>query len=127
MNLGSLVSISAQAAENLIILIFDNSVYEVTGAQGTPASAGCRADGSNLQFAEIARACGFRSVFEFNELEHWKQQIPAVLANPGPTLAVLHVAPVPNAVGPRSPGPARNRAQQFRAALDGTKTSSDTC
>ena len=38
MNLGSLVTISACAPANLVILLFDNGVYEITGAQPTPSS-----------------------------------------------------------------------------------------
>src|SRR5215813_1504393 len=37
MNLGSLVSISGARASNLTLIVFDNGVYEVTGAQPTPA------------------------------------------------------------------------------------------
>ena len=42
MNLGSLITISGQQPANLILLIFDNGVYEVTGGQPTPASDSTR-------------------------------------------------------------------------------------
>src|SRR5215813_9892486 len=38
MNLGSLVSIAGARTQNLVVIVFDNGVYEVTGAQPTPAS-----------------------------------------------------------------------------------------
>ena len=38
MNLGSLVSIAGAGATNLVVLVFDNGVYEVTGSQPTPVS-----------------------------------------------------------------------------------------
>ena len=38
MNLGSLVSIAGAGATNLVVLVFDNGVYEVTGSQPTPGS-----------------------------------------------------------------------------------------
>jgi len=38
MNLGSMVSIVAAAPKNLVLLVFDNGVYEVTGAQVTPGA-----------------------------------------------------------------------------------------
>src|SRR5215475_8647513 len=48
MNLGSLVSIAGAAPSNLIVVVFDNGVYEVTGAQPTPAR-------NEVDFAMIAR------------------------------------------------------------------------
>ena len=36
MNLGSLVTITAEAPENLTLLLFDNRVYEVTGYKARP-------------------------------------------------------------------------------------------
>src|SRR5262244_1218401 len=48
MNLGSLVSIAGARATNLVVIVFDNGVYEVTGAQPVPAS-------NAVDFAAIAR------------------------------------------------------------------------
>jgi len=119
MNLGSLVTISAYAPPNLVILLFDNGVYEVTGAQPTPAAPTGRVRGDAIDFAALARASGLSSVFHFRGLEEWARELPAVLAAPGPTIAVLDAAPVPHAKGPRSPGPAPERARRFMAALAG--------
>lgn len=112
MNLGSLVTIAAHPAENLVLLVFDNAAYEVTGAQRTPAAV---AEGIDL--AAIARACGIGAVFSFEEITAWKAGIGEVLSAKGPTVAVLKVAPVPGAAGPRSPGLARQRVKEFAAAL----------
>lgn len=117
MNLGSLVTITAYAPENLVVLVFDNGVYEITGAQPTPGTPAARTQADPIDFAALARACGFRSVFRFSSLEVWTSGIAAVLAAKGPSLAVLDVAPVPGAPGPRSPGPAPERARHFMAAL----------
>jgi sulfopyruvate decarboxylase subunit beta len=117
MNLGSLVTISACAPANLVIMLLDNGVYEVTGAQPTPSAPAGRADGAPVDFAALARASGLGSVFRFDEIGVWEQSIAAVLAATGPTLAVLDVAPVPGAKGPRSPGPAPARARAFMTAL----------
>ena len=121
MNLGSLVTISGQPAENLVLLVFDNGIYEVTGGQHTPGSAAARSDCRDVDFAGIARACGFRSVFEFDDLERWQTGVRSVLDSRGPTMAVLRVAPIAGAPGPRSPGPAHERAMQFAAALAGER------
>jgi sulfopyruvate decarboxylase subunit beta len=117
MNLGSLVSITACAPENLVILLFDNGVYEVTGAQPTPGAAAGRAGAESIDFPGLARASGFRSLFRFSRIEDWARGVDQVLSATGPTLAVLEVAPIQGAIGPRSPGPAPERARRFVEAL----------
>jgi sulfopyruvate decarboxylase subunit beta len=117
MNLGSLVTITAYAPRNLVILLFDNGVYEVTGAQPTPGAAEGREQGDRVDFTALARASGFRSVHRFGRLEEWKARVRSVLEGEGPTFAVLDVLPVPGALGPRSPGPAPARARAFREAF----------
>jgi len=117
MNLGSLVTTTAYSPANLLILLFDNGVYEVTGAQPTPAAPEGRGDRARVDFAALARASGFRSVFRFATLEEWTAGLPGVLEASGPSFALLDVAPLPEAKGPRSPGPAPERARAFIAAL----------
>ena len=117
MNLGSLVTITAEAPENLAVIVFDNGVYEVTGAQPTPGSSDGRAGAPGVDFAAIARACGFTSVRRFDDLDQWTAAIGGILAASGPHFIVLDVAPIPGAPGPRSPGPASERAKAFMAAL----------
>lgn len=118
MNLGSLVTISACAPKNLIMLLLDNGVYEITGAQPTPSASAARAGGDPVDFAALARAGGIRTVFEFSTIEAWRAGLAEVLRSEGPVCAVLQVAPVPKANGPRSPGPAPARAKAFMAALN---------
>ena len=120
MNLGSLVTITAYAPANLITLLFDNGVYEVTGAQPTPAAPDGRGDHERVSFAALARAAGFRAVFEYHTLDAWRAGLPELLETRGPSFALLPVAPIPGAKGPRSPGPAPERARAFMAALDAT-------
>ena len=119
MNLGSLVTIAAAAPANLVVILFANGVYEVTGAQPIPGAATARSTGTNVDFVGIARASGFRAVFRFSQLAEWTAELPKVLDAPGPVFAVVEVAPVPGAPGPRSPGPAAARARTFMAALRG--------
>ena len=119
MNLGSLVTIAAAAPVNLVVILFANGVYEVTGAQPIPGAATARSAGTNVDFVGMARASGFGSLFRFSELGEWTAGLPMVLAAPGPVFAVVDVAPVPGAPGPRSPGPASGRARTFMAALRG--------
>jgi sulfopyruvate decarboxylase subunit beta len=111
MNLGSLVTIVGADATNVVVLVFQNGVYEVTGSQPMPATA---------DFATIARGAGFSSVFEFSDAGAWASRIGDVLSAPGPVFAVLHVAPDVGIPGPKSPGPAGERARRLRSALLGS-------
>ena len=78
----------------------------------------------DLDYFQVARSCGFTSLYSFDHIDDWRQQARAVIDEPGPTCVVLKIAPVPGAVGPRSPGPAPERAEQFAAALN-SRTCSD--
>jgi sulfopyruvate decarboxylase subunit beta len=111
MNLGSLVSIVGAKAANLVVIVFDNGVYEVTGAQPTPGSNG-------VDFATIARGAGFANVYEFGDLGPWQAAIQNVLKAGGPAFVWLRVAPVTGIPGPKSPGPAAARAERLREALN---------
>lgn len=119
MNLGSLVTITAAAPPNLVLIVLDNGVYEVTGAQPTPGASAGRADGSSVDFAAMARACGFGRVLRIADIDVWKRELRSTLDAPGPTCIVLDVTPVPGAPGPRSPGPAGERGRRFMEALRG--------
>lgn len=119
MNLGSLVTITAEQPANLVIVLFDNGVYEITGAQPTPGAAAGRKAGDRLDFVALARACGFRSTFHFSDLAHWRAGMAAAFAAAGPSFLALDVAPVPGGGAPRSPGPTVERAARFLAALRG--------
>ena len=119
MNLGSLVTITAERPANLVVIVFNNGVYEVTGAQPTPGAPAGRVAADPVDFAALARACGFRAVFGFSDLEGWRNDLRGALDVEGPTFIVLDVAPVPGACGPRSPGPTGERARRFMEALRG--------
>ena len=110
MNLGSLVSIAAAGASNVVVLVFENGTYEVTGSQLVPGAG-------VVDFAAIARGSGFESVFEYADLGAWREDVCRVLEAAGPTFAVLHVEPVYGIPGPKSPGAAGERARRFVEAL----------
>jgi sulfopyruvate decarboxylase subunit beta len=116
MNLGSLVSIVGSGATNLVVIVFDNASYEVTGSQPVPG-AGC------VDFATIARGAGFSRVFEFASIDEWRGAVAETLGGSGdgggsgPTFVTLRVDPVVGLPGPKSPGPARDRARRFMEAL----------
>ena len=117
MNLGSLVTITAADATNLVVIVLDNGVYEVTGAEPTPGSAAGRRHGGAVDFGAIARGSGFQSVLRFSRTDDWAANAHRVLSAKGPVFVWLDVAAVPGRAGPKSPGPAAARAQAFIAAL----------
>lgn len=111
MNLGCLITIAAQKPANLVLIVFDNGVYEVTGQQELPAPSG------SVDLPAIARGCGWDSVYAFDSVDRWRTEIASVLAVPGPTFVVLKVEPVPGGEVPRSPAPAGQRVLDFAARL----------
>ena len=119
MNLGALVTISAERAANLTLVVLDNGVYEVTGAQPTPGSAPGRRGMDALDFTALARACGFEVIHRFSDGTTWRRDVRRVVEGVGPAFVLLDVAPVPGARGPRSPGPTSERARRLMAALRG--------
>ena len=123
MNLGTLASIVAANVPNLVVLVFDNGVYEVTGQQPTAAAATGSAGGRAADFAGMARACGFDSVHRFTDAGSWSANARAVLDASGPTFVALDVAPVIGGVAPHSPGPAPARAADFMTALGASSSS----
>jgi len=117
MNLGSLVTITAQSPPNFTLLLFDNGVYEITGAQPTAGNPAIRSGAGEIDFPTIAAACGFASIYQFADVDDWRSAVRDVLAETGPTFVHLPVAPIPGGVGPKSPSPGPRRAREFAKAL----------
>src|SRR5438132_7682379 len=109
MNLGSLATLAQQPAA-LYLLIMDNELYEVTGAQPT-AGAG-RAD-----FAGLARAAGIARVYRFETLDAWQTGAAEALSGPGPVVAWLKVAGKLGQTTPRPPRPMAEQIARLRDAL----------
>ncbi|HET6325222.1 MAG TPA: thiamine pyrophosphate-dependent enzyme [Planctomycetaceae bacterium] len=117
MNLGSLVTISAQSPANLTVIVFDNGAYEVTGGQPTAAAPVLRPSAAPVDFAAMARASGFTRVYSFESVGPWRNALGEILRGPGPTFVQLRVEPMPDAGLPAFPGPAPERARALRAEL----------
>jgi sulfopyruvate decarboxylase subunit beta len=117
MNLGSLVSITAADPPNLVIVVCDNGVYEVTGSQPTAGSPAGRVRGDRVDLEGMARACGFRSIFRFSDLAAWQSGAQGAFDAAGPVFVLLDIEPLKGVPGPRSPGPAAERARQFMKRL----------
>lgn len=110
MNLGSLVSIVSAGVTNLVLVVFVNGTYEVTGSQPIPGAGA-------VDYAALARAAGFDSAHAYTSIDAWRADVRRLIEAPGPTFVSLAVEPVHGQPGPKSPGPARERAKRFREAL----------
>jgi thiamine pyrophosphate-dependent acetolactate synthase large subunit-like protein len=86
MNLGTLVTLSNKAPENLVHFLFDNGVYAVTGGQPVPGAG--RAD-----WKKLAEGAGYAATFSFDNLEDLTTGIDQVLAAKGPVFVHLEVTP----------------------------------
>lgn len=110
MNLGSLVSIANARPSNLIVIVFENGTYEVTGSQPVPGAG-------VVDYVALARGAGFESVHAYASLDAWRADVRRVIESTGPTFVSLAVEKVHGQPGPKSPGPARERARRFMEAI----------
>jgi phosphonopyruvate decarboxylase len=86
MNLGSLVTIGGMAPRNLVHIVCQNSVYEVTGGQPIPGV-------ERLDFAQMALGAGFRQAETFDDAATLASRLPDLLAADGPTFVTLKLKP----------------------------------
>jgi phosphonopyruvate decarboxylase len=86
MNLGTLVTISNKAPENLYHFVFENGVYAVTGGQPIPGEG-------KASFQGMAREAGYAAAYEFDDTEDLATNIDDILQQKGPVLVCLKVVP----------------------------------
>ena len=84
MNLGSLVTIAHMAPPNLVHFVLENDVYETTGGHPIPGAG-------RISFAGFAKAAGFPSVYEFDEIDEFQKRAKSILSDAGPTFVCLKV------------------------------------
>ncbi len=84
MSRGTLATIVESGATNLILMVVENRAYEITGGQPVPG-------GGKLDFAAVARACGFPSVFAFVQAEAYDAALPSLLTASGPVFVSVSV------------------------------------
>lgn len=111
MSLGSLVTIAASGAKNFTMILLDNGVYEVTGAQKTAATD------SPVDFVAMAQAAGFAQAARFDALAPWREAAARLLSQPGPRFAHVLVDFDADAGAVPVPGPLPERIRQFQQAL----------
>jgi phosphonopyruvate decarboxylase len=83
MQLGTLVTIGAQAPARFYHFVIDNGAYGTSGNQLMP--------GQVHDFCGLARAAGYKAAFSFDDAAELRRQLPEVLATPGPVLIRLVV------------------------------------
>ena len=86
MNLSTMTTIAGRAPDNLVHCVVENGTYEANGSHPLPAAG-------TADFAGMAKAAGYASVFEFEGLNRLTAEIEQVLAAPGPVFVTLKVEP----------------------------------
>jgi thiamine pyrophosphate-dependent acetolactate synthase large subunit-like protein len=109
MSLGGLVTLAGCPA-NLVLVIIDNGVYEVTGGQRV-AGAG------RTDFAGLARAAGIPRAYAFASAAAWRAGAAAAVAEPGPAVICLEVVDRPGTCAPTLAPPLDAQIARLRQAL----------
>ena len=122
MSLGTLVTIVASGAANLVLFVLENDTYELTGNQAIPGAG-------RVDFPAMARAAGFTRVHAFEDPAAYEGTLAAILDGPGPVFVSVRVEP--GAEGPLGRGPREaaaylrpslaESARRLRRALTGTQ------
>ncbi|OKH99749.1 hypothetical protein A6A06_21970 [Streptomyces sp. CB02923] len=109
MRLEAMATIGRTAPPNLLHIVFDNGAYESTGGQ--PTGSG------HVDFAAVARACGYGSAAEAADPEALSAALSRPPSGDGPALLRVHVAPYsdPGLGRPALPPPAS--AARFSAEV----------
>jgi thiamine pyrophosphate-dependent acetolactate synthase large subunit-like protein len=108
MHLGAIASIVAAGAKNIVLFVFENGQYEITGGQPIPLAG-------KVDFATAARGLGFDRSYSFDDLGRFEEKLPEILAGKGPVFVCLKVV---RGEKIKAPKPDTNAdAQKFRAVL----------
>ena len=84
MQLGCLATIAALGQKNLTMVIMDNGIYQITGAQPTPAAG-------IADYVAIARGAGIVKSAWADDEEDFDRLIDAALADGGPTFIAARI------------------------------------
>src|SRR5579859_5947810 len=109
MNLGCLATLASQGA-NVVLVILDNGLYEVTGGQPIPGAG-------QIHFADLARAAGIQRVFTFDTPEQWQKGVDEVLNGARPVVVWLKVEGRLGQKTPLPPRPLKEQIERLQKAL----------
>jgi thiamine pyrophosphate-dependent acetolactate synthase large subunit-like protein len=106
MQLGCLTTIAATTPKNLTLIVMDNGVYQITGAQPTPAAAAA------ADIVAVARGCGLESAWASDE-EDFERLVDAALSAERPHLVAARIDDKPG-VGATDRDPVQIRERFMR-------------
>lgn len=90
MQLGCLTTIASLAPKNLTMIVMDNGMYQITGAQPTPAAA-------VSDIVAIAAGCGLGQSTWAADEDDFERLIDDALVNEGPTFIAVRIDDKPGA------------------------------
>ena len=93
MNLGTLVTIAEMAPANLVLFVFENGVYRITGRQPIPGKL-------KVDFAAIAKGAGFPKVYTIANSEDLDGNLEQILHEEGPVFVDLKITVPPDKAVP---------------------------
>lgn len=98
MQLGGLSTIADRRPENLVIIIWDNGTYHITGGQPTGLAA------AGGDFVALARASGLENAEWARDEDHFEALIDYTLSNTGPFFIAARIETLrPEVMTPRDP------------------------
>ncbi|MDQ8729210.1 thiamine pyrophosphate-dependent enzyme [Bradyrhizobium sp. LHD-71] len=106
MQLGCLSTVAIRAPRNLIIIVMDNGIYQITGAQQTATAA-------SVDLVAVARACGLAASHWAADEADFDALFDAAQERAAPSLIALRIDDQA-AVGQTEREPARIRDQFMR-------------
>ena len=80
MQLGCLSTVAAQGVKNLVVILWDNGIYQITGGQGTPSAA------ARTDMVAIARASGIANAAWAADEAEFDALVARALTTDGPHL-----------------------------------------
>ena len=109
MQLGSLVTIGAQAPPRFYHFVFENGAYGTSGNQLMP--------GSSHDFCGLAMSAGYKAAFSFEDAGELRKELPRVLATTGPVLIRLATDIEHTELSGRGTPDTANQVARLKAAL----------
>jgi thiamine pyrophosphate-dependent acetolactate synthase large subunit-like protein len=90
MQLGCLATIASLKPKNLSLIVMDNGIYQITGAQPTPAAA-------TSDIVAVAQGCGLTNSAWAADEEDFERLVDQSLTATAPTLIALRIDDKPGA------------------------------
>ena len=86
MNLGVLASIAGKRPNNFVHFLLDNGCYATTGGQPVP-------NGEDINYAQMASAAGYKSTYNFADLEELTTSMEEIMNTEGPVFVAIKINP----------------------------------